>query len=272
MLNVKEGHCERYASGLALTLRGLGIPCRVVHGFRGWEQAEDELLIVRFNHVHSWVQALVPRADGEGNDWILLDATPSFEAPIDRWQAFVEWFGKTYVRPGRAFATACSNMGPINSRLGSCAWWPRTALAPGKRRRILAIGRYRHRGSRRIALFANANRLVVEGAPHGPIAAPIIAMVDGSLGRSLWPKPAYRRRRARRCSSSQALFALARALPWEMRSQAWRTPSIGLASAVNRCPLTKRVTLSEAWSVCLGRRAGKSLSEKGSDPLEFQGV
>lgn len=124
LLNVKEGHCERYASGLALTLRALGIPCRVVHGFRGWEQADDESLVVRFNQAHSWVQALVPRSDGEGEDWILLDATPSFEAPVDRWQAFVDWIGNSARTVRSAFRNGVLEYGPDQQIARLRAWWP----------------------------------------------------------------------------------------------------------------------------------------------------
>lgn len=91
LTNVKEGHCERYASGLALTLRALGIPARVVHGFHGNELGEDGVYRVRFTHAHSWVQALVPAAKGGEFDWLLLDGTPSEEAPISRWQRFSEF-------------------------------------------------------------------------------------------------------------------------------------------------------------------------------------
>ena len=35
LVNVREGHCERFASGLALSLRSLGIPARMVKGVRG---------------------------------------------------------------------------------------------------------------------------------------------------------------------------------------------------------------------------------------------
>ena len=35
LVNVKAGHCERFASALALMLRSQGVPSRVVVGFRG---------------------------------------------------------------------------------------------------------------------------------------------------------------------------------------------------------------------------------------------
>ena len=35
VINVKEGHCERYASALVLMLRTQGIPARLIKGYRG---------------------------------------------------------------------------------------------------------------------------------------------------------------------------------------------------------------------------------------------
>lgn len=88
--NVREGHCERFASGLALTLRSLGIPARVVKGFRGLEEKDEGIYAVRNYHAHSWVEALVPRRDpglAAGNrrgmawEWLVLDPTPPTADP-----------------------------------------------------------------------------------------------------------------------------------------------------------------------------------------------
>src|SRR5262249_47582110 len=37
LFNVKEGHCERYASALVLMLRTQGVPARMIKGYRGVE-------------------------------------------------------------------------------------------------------------------------------------------------------------------------------------------------------------------------------------------
>ncbi len=89
LLNVKEGHCERYAGGLTLMLRSLGIPARVVKGFRGVQPPERPgVYVIRQNQAHSWVQAL---AEDDGKDmWLTLDPTPSSERTN---QPLLSWLG-----------------------------------------------------------------------------------------------------------------------------------------------------------------------------------
>jgi transglutaminase-like putative cysteine protease len=91
LLNVKKGHCERYASGLVLMLRSLGIPSRVIKGFRGCTYSENGNYVVRNNQAHSWVEVLVPQLSSDGAfkqdlvsgrpifDWLTLDPTPDSE-------------------------------------------------------------------------------------------------------------------------------------------------------------------------------------------------
>jgi hypothetical protein len=96
--NVKQGHCERYASALALMLRALGMPARVVKGFRGAEGQGDGTYLVRQSHAHSWVEVLVPRpGSGPGvYDWLTLDPTPDTEAPASRLSALARWWQQAW--------------------------------------------------------------------------------------------------------------------------------------------------------------------------------
>jgi hypothetical protein len=75
----KEGHCEYYASALALLLRVHGVPARVVNGFKGgdWNALIDRFLVVRQKHAHSWVEAIVSTPDQPQPHWITLDPTPN---------------------------------------------------------------------------------------------------------------------------------------------------------------------------------------------------
>jgi hypothetical protein len=78
---VKKGHCERFASALALMLRSHGIPTRVVKGFRGADHTENGRYVIRKSHAHSWVEALVPAREMGGRlCWLTLDPTPAAES------------------------------------------------------------------------------------------------------------------------------------------------------------------------------------------------
>ncbi len=77
LYNRKEGHCEYFASALALLLRSQGIPARLVNGFKGGDWNElVRVTNVREKHAHSWVEALVGRAANGMPRWIVLDPTP----------------------------------------------------------------------------------------------------------------------------------------------------------------------------------------------------
>ncbi|HPO15763.1 MAG TPA: DUF3488 and transglutaminase-like domain-containing protein [Candidatus Hydrogenedentes bacterium] len=68
----RRGHCELFASAMALMLRSLGIPARVVSGFKGGEwNAFDGSYTVRARMAHLWVEALFP---SEG--WVRFDPSP----------------------------------------------------------------------------------------------------------------------------------------------------------------------------------------------------
>ena len=68
----KEGHCEYFASAMAVMLRTLGIPARVVNGFRTGEYNDvTGSYIIRGKDAHSWVEAYIP-----GVGWTEFDPTP----------------------------------------------------------------------------------------------------------------------------------------------------------------------------------------------------
>jgi hypothetical protein len=80
LVNRKKGHCEYFASALALLLRSIGIPSRVVNGFKGGDWNElTETLNVRQKHAHSWVEAYIGNATDRAPIWITLDPTPAEE-------------------------------------------------------------------------------------------------------------------------------------------------------------------------------------------------
>jgi protein-glutamine gamma-glutamyltransferase len=91
--NHRRGHCEYFATALALMLRSQGIPARVVLGYRCDEwHADQQYFQVRQLHAHAWVEAFLeerqipekylrsgnPRLWKYGG-WLRLDPTPAGE-------------------------------------------------------------------------------------------------------------------------------------------------------------------------------------------------
>ena len=69
----KQGHCEYFASAMAVMLRTLGIPSRVVTGFRSDEFNDlTANYVVRAKDAHAWVEAYFP-----GSGWHTFDPTPA---------------------------------------------------------------------------------------------------------------------------------------------------------------------------------------------------
>jgi transglutaminase-like putative cysteine protease len=78
----KQGHCEYFASAMAIMLRTQGIPSRIVNGFRGGEFNDlTGSYLIRGRDAHSWVEAYIP-----GFGWTSFDPTPAGPgvAPV-RW-------------------------------------------------------------------------------------------------------------------------------------------------------------------------------------------
>jgi len=76
----KQGHCEYFASAMAVMLRTVGIPSRVVNGFRGGEfNHVTGSYIVRGRDAHSWVEAYFP-----GQGWVAFDPTPAGSSAVSK--------------------------------------------------------------------------------------------------------------------------------------------------------------------------------------------
>lgn len=68
----RKGHCEYFASAMAVMLRTLGIPARLATGFQsGIYNPLTELWLVRSSDAHTWVEAWMP-----GLGWSTFDPTP----------------------------------------------------------------------------------------------------------------------------------------------------------------------------------------------------
>lgn len=74
LFNVREGHCEYFATAMAIMLRTQGIATRVVNGFSGGDYNETaDVFVVRQKNAHSWVEVYFPNE----KEWVTFDPTPS---------------------------------------------------------------------------------------------------------------------------------------------------------------------------------------------------
>jgi hypothetical protein len=74
LFNVREGHCEYFATAMALMLRSQGIATRVVTGFQQGEYNETaDVFVVRQRHAHAWVEVYFPGQEA----WVSFDPTPA---------------------------------------------------------------------------------------------------------------------------------------------------------------------------------------------------
>src|SRR6266567_1631280 len=86
----RQGHCEYFASSMAIMLRSIGIPSRIVNGFSGGEFNDiTSEYVIRASDAHSWVEAYLP-----GEDWVEFDPTPSGNAEAhttwSRWMQYLD--------------------------------------------------------------------------------------------------------------------------------------------------------------------------------------
>jgi hypothetical protein len=73
LFKTKEGNCEYFATSMALLLRAVNIPSRVVAGYKGGLYNDlGGYYIIRQSDAHLWVEAYF-----EGIGWLRFDPTPS---------------------------------------------------------------------------------------------------------------------------------------------------------------------------------------------------
>lgn len=116
LLTRKQGHCEYFASALALLGRAAGVPTRVVMGYRVSERSPFGYFVVRERNAHSWVEAWLP---GEG--WSTRDATPLDAQPNNR-EREASYLVSSLDALGVAYADATEWLGERTLEQTSAAW------------------------------------------------------------------------------------------------------------------------------------------------------
>ncbi len=159
----KAGHCEDFATALAVMLRLEGIPSRITTGFFGGERSAARY-VVRAGDAHAWVDAWVDGA------WVRLDATPDAgrslasgrwsQAIARLWEQIEQWWrtrvldysfsdqlnlARSLVRPPRSAVESdpATESGPVGDQrrslglavlvigaLLAIVWWRRRGRTP----------------------------------------------------------------------------------------------------------------------------------------------
>jgi len=96
----RKGHCEYFASAMAVMLRATWVPARIVTGFQeGENNPLTGLHVVRASDAHSWVEAWIP-----GRGWTSFDPTPAnpdqgkdFMSKLAMWGDAVDVFWQEWV-------------------------------------------------------------------------------------------------------------------------------------------------------------------------------
>ena len=90
----RAGHCELFASGMALLLRQQGIPSRYVTGFVCEERhPSGKYYVSRLGNAHAWLEAY----DRDHGKWLLLEPTPpsgipNFKHEMGSWESLGDRF------------------------------------------------------------------------------------------------------------------------------------------------------------------------------------
>ncbi|HYO80952.1 MAG TPA: DUF3488 and transglutaminase-like domain-containing protein [Bryobacteraceae bacterium] len=83
----RQGHCEYFASAMAVMLRAVYVPSRVATGFQsGQYNPMTGLHVIRASDAHSWVEAWLP-----GRGWTTFDPTPPSGQPSAAAAMWTHW-------------------------------------------------------------------------------------------------------------------------------------------------------------------------------------
>ncbi len=151
----REGHCEYYASALALMCRTVGIDARVITGYvaTDYNQATGSY-IVRASNAHAWVEA-----ETLPGDWRTVDPTPSAD------------LARIHEPPVGLIADARRLLNTLEFA------WIRTVIGyDGESRRELLGGRNRSR-----SMFPLLERLsgMANRTAHAPLPVLLLALRNG---------------------------------------------------------------------------------------------
>jgi protein-glutamine gamma-glutamyltransferase len=261
----KQGHCEYFASSMAVMLRSLGIPSRIVTGFRSGEFNDlTGQYVVRASNAHSWVEAYFP-----GSGWMSFDPTPAGPLPQrtgwSRWQLYLDAAASFWREWIINYDTSHQRT------LGQDA-------VSGTRRMLDAARRWfatQQRGLLRSARRAHRNISAFPvGWLAGAIALAAVLMVVFNFRALLHALRSYRLRAHPKRSPREAAALWYDKMVGRMARLGWRkspsqTPSDFVAAIREPVLQTRVATFTRAYE---SARFGKSAEDAESLPLLFEEI
>lgn len=122
------GHCEHFATSYAVLARSIGVPARVVVGFRGGTVDEEGAITIRRDEAHAWVEVAV---DGE---WRVVDPTPPGAAPPE--PTWSEWWDAALALDWGGQVAAARRLAPLALALAAAGLALRFIVAAWGRPRL----------------------------------------------------------------------------------------------------------------------------------------
>lgn len=87
-----SGHCELFATAAALLFRSMGMPARLVAGFRLTRGLDEEAVSVRNTDAHAWVEVWT-----EQRGWVPVDPTPFVPYTARYWDKWLDLYDRVEV-------------------------------------------------------------------------------------------------------------------------------------------------------------------------------
>lgn len=181
---IHRGHCEYFASSMAVLLRSLGHATRVVVGFRGGDYLKSmNRWSFRGTHAHAWCEVFY-----EGLGFIPYDPTPALDAGAEGatgdagvesddasfWERVIRFSGADQRRLADGAARVLHAMLAVVTGQTSFGAWPSIASV------LVAVVLFlRSRRARSRALGA----IGADGRPLGPYGAALALLEHAGIGR-----------------------------------------------------------------------------------------
>jgi protein-glutamine gamma-glutamyltransferase len=118
LLEQRAAHCEYFATGAAMLLRAVGVPCRYVTGFVAVERnRHGGYWLARNRDAHAWVEAY-----DRDRGWVLVEATPVAGVPQSQSSGIADQVWDAW-RARWQRAVAAIRQGGVQAILGALGRW-----------------------------------------------------------------------------------------------------------------------------------------------------